>query len=183
MSHWSEAFSTVALIRSKSSGTMGYTTGSAPHWRTIAEKMEPLNSRMSPGLGSVQGGMISSPVGMIPTTGLRITRSSKTPPAIMAPMAAGVTVICPGRIISPAHTSSPIWRICCHGAAAAWMVMEPSSFFTRSSTMITASRPSGTGSPVSRTVNCSGCRVTGVVSVAPKVSLAQTATPSMALAV
>lgn len=69
MSHWSEAFSTMALIRSKSSGTMGYTTGSAPHWRTIAEKMEPLNSRMSPGLGSVQGGMISSPVGMIPTTG------------------------------------------------------------------------------------------------------------------
>ena len=87
-----------------------------------------------------------------------------------------------GRIISPAQTSSPIWRICCQGAAAAWMVMEPSAFFTMSSTMITASRSSGMGSPVSSTINCSGLRVTGVVSVAPKVSFAVTATPSMALA-
>ena len=72
--------------------------------------------------------------------------------------------------------------MCCQGAAAAWMVMEPSSFLTMSSTIITVSRSSGMGSPVSSTMNCSGLKVTGVVSVAPKVSLAFTATPSMALA-
>ena len=148
----------------------------------MAEKMEELNSRMSPGLGLAQGGMISSPVGMMPTTGRRMTSSSSTPPAIMAPMAAGLTSMKPGRIISPAQISSPIWRMCCQGAAAAWMVMLPSSFFTMSSTMMTASQPSGIGSPVSTTANCSGVSVLGVVSVAPKLSAAWIATPSMALA-
>ena len=85
----------------------------------MAEKMEELNSMMSPGLGSAQGGMISSPVGMMPTRGLQITGISSTPPAIMAPMAEGLTSIWAGRIISPAQTSSPIWRMCCQGAAAA----------------------------------------------------------------
>ena len=85
----------------------------------MAEKMEELNSMMSPGFGSVQGGTISSPVGMMPTTGLAITSSASTPPAIMAPMAAGVTSMKLGRIISPAQTSSPIWRMCCQGAAGA----------------------------------------------------------------
>ena len=138
----------------------------------MAEKMEELNSRMSPGFGSAQGGMISSPVGMMPTTGLARTSSSRTPPAIMAPMAAGVTSMKLGRIISPAQTSSPIWRICCQGAAGAWMVTLPSSFLTSSSTMMTASQPSGMGSPVSSSVNCPFRSVTGVVSVAPKLSLA-----------
>ena len=147
----------------------------------MAEKMEELNSIMSPGLGSEQGGTISSPVGMIPTTGFARTSTSRTPPAIMAPIAAGVISISPGRIISPAQTSSPIWRMCCHGAAGAWMVTEPSSFRTISSTMITASQPSGMGSPVSTTVNCPSRRVTGVVSVAPKLPFANNAMPSMAL--
>jgi ABC-type glycerol-3-phosphate transport system permease component len=62
------------------------------------------------------------------------------------------------------------------------VLMVPSSFFTTSSTMITASQYSGTGSPVSRTRNWSGFRVMGVVSVAPKVSFALTPTPSIALA-
>ena len=153
ISHSEAALATMALIWSNLSGTMGYTFASAPHCRTMAEKMEPLNSRISPGLGSVQGGIISSPVGMMPTTGLRMTSISSTPPAIMAPMAEGETVIWEGRIISPAQISSPIWRMCCQGAAAAWMVMVPSSFFTISSTMMTASQPSGMGSPVSRTMN------------------------------
>ena len=87
-----------------------------------------------------------------------------------------------GRIISPAQISSPIWRICCQGAAAAWIVMLPSSFLTMSSTMMTASQPSGIASPVSTTTNWFSRRVTGVVSVAPKLSLARRATPSMALA-
>ena len=38
---------------------------------------------------------------------------------------------------------------------SAWMVMVLSSFFTRSSTMITASQFSGMGSPVSSTMYCS----------------------------
>ena len=148
----------------------------------MAEKMEELNSRISPGFGSAQGGMISSPVGMMPTTGLRMTSASRTPPAIIAPMAAGVISMKLGRIISPAQISSPIWRICCHGAAAAWIVTLPSSFLTRSSTMMTASQPSGIGSPVSTTTNCSAVSVTGVVSVAPKLFFASKAMPSMALA-
>ena len=47
--------------------------------------------------------------------------------------------------------------------------------------MMTASQPSGIGSPVSTTVNCASESVTGVVSVAPKLSRAQRATPSIAL--
>ena len=46
--------------------------------------------------------------------------------------------------------------------------------------MITASQSPGIGSPVSTTVYCPPESVTGVVSVAPKVSRACTATPSMA---
>ena len=49
--------------------------------------------------------------------------------------------------------------------------------------MTTASQPSGIGSPVSTTVKRPARSVTGVVSVAPKVSAAHRATPSMALAV
>ena len=147
----------------------------------MAEKMEELNSRMSPGFGSAQGGTISSPVGMMPTTGFASTSASSTPPAIRAPMAAGVISMKLGRIISPAQISSPIWRMCCQGAAGAWIVTLPSSFLTSSSTMMTASQPSGMGSPVSTSVNCPGRSVTGVVSVAPKLSRAKSAMPSMAL--
>ena len=46
--------------------------------------------------------------------------------------------------------------------------------------MMTASQPSGIGSPVSTTVNCAAVSVTGVVSVAPKESDARRAMPSMA---
>ncbi len=108
---------------------------------------------MSPGFGSAQGGMISSPVGMMPTTGRRMTSTTRTPPAIMAPIAAGLISMKLGRIISPAQISSPICRICCHGAAAAWIVMLPLSFLTMSSTIMTASQFSGIGSPVSTTTN------------------------------
>ena len=81
--------------------------------------MEELNSTMSPGFGSAVGGTISSPVGMIPTTGRRSTSASSTPAASMAPMAAGEMTAREPRIISPAHTSSPICRMCCQGAAEA----------------------------------------------------------------
>ena len=86
-----------------------------------------------------------------------------------------------GRIISPAQISSPIWRICCQGAAGAWIVTLPSAFRTSSSAMMTASQPSGMGSPVSTTVYFSSVSVTGVVSVAPKLSAAKSAIPSIAL--
>ena len=143
--------------------------------------MEELNSSTSPGWGWSVGGTTSSPVGMIPTTGRVNTSTASTPPAIMAPMAAGVTGVWVGRSISPAHTSSPICRMCCQGAAASWRTAFSPSHST-SSIITTASFPSGRGSPVSTTVNCVGSRVTGVVSVAPKVSAAATAMPSMAQA-
>ena len=72
--------------------------------------------------------------------------------------------------------------MCCQGAAAPWIMTDPSPWGTISSTMTTASQPSGIWSPVSTTVNRSGARTTGVVSVAPKVSAARRAMPSMALA-
>ena len=99
----------------------------------------------------------------------------------MAPMAAGVMGVRAGRSISPAHTSSPICRTCCQGAAASWRTALSPSHST-SSIITTQSVPSGSGSPVSTTVNRPGARVTGVVSVAPKVSAACTAMPSMAQA-
>ena len=46
--------------------------------------------------------------------------------------------------------------------------------------MTTASQPSGSASPVSTTVNAGSVR--GAVSVAPKVSAARTAMPSIAAA-
>lgn len=58
----------------------------------------------------------------------------------------------------------------------------PSSWRITSSTITTASQPSGMGSPVSTTVKSPSERTTGVVSVAPKVALAARAMPSMALA-
>ena len=117
----------------------------------------------------------------MPTTGLASTSTSSTPAASMAPMAAGEMGVWPGRSISPAQMSSPIWRTCCQGAAA-WRITAWPCVNTTSSTMMTASRPSGRGSPVSTSVYCSGERDTGVVSLAPKVSAARTAMPSMAQA-
>ena len=137
---------------------------------------------MSPGFGSAHGATISSPVGIIATRGFLKTSSSSTPPAMSAPTADGVIRVYEGRIISPAHMSSPIWRMCCHGAAGAWIVTLPSGLCTSSSTIMTASQPAGIGSPVSTTVNCPAASVTGVVSVAPKLSFAFIAMPSMALA-
>src|SRR3954463_12398040 len=46
--------------------------------------------------------------------------------------------------------------------------------------MTTASKPSGSGSPVSTTTYALGSRCTGVLSVAPTVSAARTAMPSIA---
>ena len=65
----------------------------------MPEKIEELNSRISPGAGSGVGGTISSPVGMIPTTGFFRTNTSVTPAAIIAPIAA---------VIPPAATSSAL---------------------------------------------------------------------------
>ena len=148
----------------------------------MAEKIEELNSTMSPGPGSEQGSTSSSPVGMMPTTGRRQTSHSSTPAASMAPTADGLISVREGRIISPAQMSSPIWRTCCQGAAAARRRMPPSGRGSMSSAMMTASQPSGRGSPVSTGMYCPAASSTGVVSVAPKVREAASATPSMAQA-
>ena len=148
----------------------------------MAENIAELNSIILPGFGSSVGGIISSPVGIMPTVGRRITLTFITPPASIAPITAGVISVYDGSIISPAHISSPICLICCHGAAGAVILAEPSSPYITSSIIITASQSSGTGSPVSTTVNPSLFSSTGAVSVAPKVSSALIAMPSMALA-
>ncbi len=69
---------------------MGNTSGSAPHPASMPEKMAELNSGIAPGRGRSVGGTISSPVGMMPTTGFFSTGTRVTPLASIAPAAAGV---------------------------------------------------------------------------------------------
>ena len=76
-----------------------------------------------------------------------------------------------------ALTSSPIVRTCCHGAAAERTSGTPSSQWT-CSRITTASKPSGSGSPVSTSAWAGSAR--GDVSVAPSVSAARMAIPSIA---
>ena len=101
-------------------------------------------------------------------------------------MSAGRRTWASGTTISVATTSSPMGRTCCQGATAAmisqrWPAAWPPSLRLTFSTITTASMPEGRGSPVS-TQRAWGpnWRLTGVVSEAPKVSTARTATPSMA---
>ena len=78
-----------------------------------------------------------------------------------------------------ALTSSPMVRTCCHGATAARTSGTPASQWS-CSRMTTASKPSGSGSPVSTTAKPGTRRA--AVSVAPTVSAARTAIPSIAAA-
>ena len=98
--------------------------------------------------GFALGKTISSPVGRMPTFGLQTASNERTPPASIAPIIAGSTMQNDGRIMSPAEISSPIWRTCCQGAAAAYSAIFPFCS-TQSSIITTTSQPSDSGSPVS----------------------------------
>ncbi len=163
----------LSFIRIRSSGTISKTIESIFHCFRIAAKTELLNSIICPDFTSDEGFTISLPVGISAATGLLFTVTFRTPAASIAPMAAGSINVLEGKIISPAHISSPICLTCCHGEAAVTSLIRPSSSSTTSSIITTESKPSGSGSPVStRMKSTFSLRSTGVVSVAPNVSFA-----------
>ena len=181
-SHSRAAVATASAISAGSSATMGLRSGSPPHSVTCPASISELYSTMSPLPGAAVGGTSSLPVGMIATRGRRRTGSEVTPPAAAAPTSSGRMVWFSGSTSSVATMSSPMGRTCCQGAAGAMISMSPpASWIT--SRMITASKPSGMGSPVSTQTACGPTRSRmGAVSMARTVSAARTAAPSMAAA-
>jgi hypothetical protein len=150
-----------------------------PVSRACAASISEFVSTSSPGPGSAPSGRTSSPVGMTTTWGARRTRSAVWPAAPAAARSTGRRRWPSGSSSSVALTSSPIVRTCCHGATAARTSGVPSSQWT-CSRITTASQPSGSASPVSTTAKRPTAR--GAVSVAPNVSAARTAMPSIAAA-
>ena len=99
--------------------------GSPPHSRTKAAIMRELNSTMRPGRRGAPGSISSSPVGRIATTGRGRTATSTIPAASSAPTSYG-RISCPrASSSSPATTSSPTRRTCCHGDAGARTCTTP----------------------------------------------------------
>ena len=179
----SVARSIASLRRSRSSGTGACLLGSPPHSATIAASIRLLNSMIWPGSGEAPTGTNSVPVGMSATLGARRTGTSASPAAAQAATSWGLSLWLCGNSSSVATMSSPTGRTCWYGGTGDWSsIVEPSTSCT-TSTMITASNPSGTGSPVSSHTACSPTSSrTGEVSVAPTVSRDRTATPSIAAA-
>ena len=176
---------TASRMASKSSGTGWRTTGSPPHWRIRAARIRELNSGMSPGLRGAPMGVNSSPVGIIVTRGRRRTGTAVRPAAAQAPRSAGVMRWFSGSTNSVATISSPSGRTCCQGATGSDTRTVPGSAGSRCTCSIitTASIPIGMGSPVStQTAWLPTSSATGRVSVAPTVSDARTAMPSIAAA-
>ena len=176
---------TASQMASKSSGTGSHTTGSPPHWRTRAARISELNSGMSPGFRGAPMGASSSPVGIIVTRGRRRTGTVVRPAAAQAPRSAGVMRWFSGSTNSVATMSSPSGRTCCHGATGSDTRTVAGSAGSRCTCSIitTASMPNGMGSPVStHTAWLPTAKAVGRVSVAPTVSAARTAMPSMAAA-
>ena len=171
--------STAAPIRAGSSGSTASDSTVQPTSRACAASISELVSTSSPGAGSEPSGRTSSPVGITMTCGARRTVSVVWPAAPAAARSTGRSRWPSGSSSSVALTSSPIVRTCCHGAAAA-RTSGTSSSQCSCSRMTTASQPSGSASPVSTMRKAAILR--GAVSVAPKVSAARTAMPSIAAA-
>jgi hypothetical protein len=141
-----------------------------------------LVSGISPAARGTPTGRISSPVGTRTTRGARRTSTAVTPAEAAAARSNGRSRWPEGSKSSPAATSSPIDRTWVHGAVAARSSASPAEVRCTSSRMTTASRPGGIGSPVSTTSKSPTASSSGRLSVAPKVSAARTAMPSMAAA-
>ncbi len=116
---------------------------------------------MSPKRGTVPTGLISSPVGMIATTGRRATVTVTCPPAAAAARSPGRSRRPAGTRGCPAPKSSPAvrtfrpraaWPVRCPSPGpppAAVMTTLPSACGSRRSRTITVSALAGIGSPVS----------------------------------
>ena len=136
---------------------------------------------ISPGLGDWPIGVSSLPVGMIATFGGTRTETSVSPAAAHAARSCGRSLWLCGSTSSAAAMSSPNARTCWYGDTGAYISIVSESVSCTSSTMITASASLGIGSPVSTQTAWSPTdSFRGLVSDAPTVSAARTATPSMA---
>ena len=101
-----------AAISSGRPPMISVTRASQPTSRAWAASINEFVSRISPGLGSVPIGRISSPVGMITTLGGRRTSSSTAPAAAAAATSTGRRRWPSGSSSSLALMSSPIERTC-----------------------------------------------------------------------
>ena len=142
-----------------------------------------LNSTMSPGLTFVPGSTSSVPVGKTATAvaaDLEV-RCGRTRPARPGRPASAACLS--GSTSSVATMSSPIARTCCHGATGAMISIPPRRSSWTCSTMMTAFMPAAAGRRC-RPTRRAGRRAAGSAPsrLAPLVSSARTATPSMAAA-
>ena len=163
-----------------------------PQSRTCAAITSELYSMMSPRSTGSPIGLSSVPVGKMATRGWRATTTSWCPQPATAPRSNGRSVWPAGSTSWVATISSPIGRTFFHGGTAARMRMAtgwrfsaeippPPSSGSVSSILITAFAQSGSGSPVSTYCVCSPyASVFGAVKIAPSVSCARTANPSIA---
>src|SRR5215472_4816994 len=81
--------------------------------RARAASMTELLSTISPGRSTEPAGLISSPVGMIATTGCRVTESTACPAAAAAARSAGRSRRPAGTSSWPSWKSSPVLRTLC----------------------------------------------------------------------
>ncbi len=161
-SAWPAACLSSTARASGSSGTTALTRGTAPSWRHRAASMSEFVSMMSPKRGTVPTGRISSPVGMIATTGRRATVTVDVPAgrrggqvARAEPPARGHQGL-PGREVLARRPHVPPARrvprplaAACPAPAAGAMTTLPSACGSRRSRTTTVSAPGGIGSPVS----------------------------------
>ena len=142
-----------AVIASGSSGCTSLTRGRAPASPARAASRRELLSVTSPGPSADPTGRISSPVGMIATTGRRATSSVSCPAAAAPARSAGRRRWPAGMSSSPAGKSSPMARTFSpRGAGPVIWALPSASNWTRSRST-TVSMPAGIGSPVSTQVN------------------------------
>mmetsp|Transcript_8163 Transcript_8163/g.19956 ORF Transcript_8163/g.19956 Transcript_8163/m.19956 type:complete len:232 (+) Transcript_8163:232-927(+) len=122
----------------------------APSASHAAISIARFESLTTPGLRGPwsSGSASSSPVERTATVGWGLTMAVTAPTVARRPTSAGPTTSPRERTPSPASMSEPTSRIIPRGCAALLMRTEPSASLSVSSTMTTASAPSGTGPPV-----------------------------------
>ena len=189
------AFSSAALSRAGSSGTLSNCSVSPPELLTSAAIECALMSRIRPGGGTAAIGTISSPVEMTAARGLRYTATSVMPSPARRPISWGRSRFPAGITTSPRATSSAVPRTFSPAVTGLVTSIAPSPAGEVYSTITTASAPFGRNPPVgiatawflpmatsgSRPIATAPAtsRNAGMESEAPKVSAARTAKPSI----
>ena len=169
-----------AARASGSSDCTSLTTAAAPSSRHRAASISELVSMMSPRRSAAPTVRISSPVGMIATTGRLYTATDAWPPAAAAARSPGRSRRPARTSTSPAPKSSPARRTCLPRTTPVLPVMMtlPSACGSSHSRSTTVSAPSGMGSPVSIHSNAPGGSRTGSPARAPAPSASPPAVPA-----